>query len=77
VRQAEELASDLGATTRAASRARVTTLHPDHANLVDLLRQRLQTPVRLRGSASRGRLELDYVGADELNRLVDLILGAP
>jgi hypothetical protein len=33
--------------------------------------------VRLRGSASRGRLEIDYVGADELNRLVDLILGEP
>ena len=77
VRQAEELAREHGATTRAPQRGRITTLDPDLANLVDVLRQRLQTQVRLRGSASRGRLEIDYVGADELNRLVDLVLGAP
>jgi ParB family chromosome partitioning protein len=77
VREAEELARELGATTRAPQRGRITTLDPDLANLVDVLRQRLQTQVRLRGSASRGRLEIDYVGADELNRLVDLVLGAP
>ena len=77
VRQTEELARDLGATTRAPQRSRISTLDPDLASVVDMLRQRLQTQVRLRGSASRGRLEIDYVGADELNRLVDLILGAP
>jgi ParB family chromosome partitioning protein len=76
VRQAEELARDLGATTRAPQRSRISTLDPDLANLVDMLRQRLQTQVRLRGSASRGRIEIDYVGADELNRLVDLVMGA-
>lgn len=75
VRQAEEFARDLGATTRAPRRGRISTLDPDLANLVDMLRQRLQTQVRLRGSASRGRIEIDYVGADELNRLVDLVLG--
>ncbi len=77
VRQTEELARDLGAATRAPQRGRISTLDPDLANLVDVLRQRLQTQVRLRGSASRGRLEIDYVGADELNRLVDLVLGTP
>ena len=77
VRQAEELARDLGAATRAPHRGRITTVDPDLANLVDLLRQRLQAQVRLRGSASRGRIEIDYVGADELNRLVELVLGAP
>jgi len=77
VRQAETLARDLGAATRAPHRSRITTVDPDLANLVDLLRQRLQTQVRLRGSASRGRIEIDYVGADELNRLVELVLGAP
>ena len=77
VRQAEELARELGAATRAPQRSRITTLDPDLANLVDILRQRLQTQVRLHGSASRGRIEIDYVGADELNRLVELVLGAP
>jgi ParB family chromosome partitioning protein len=77
VRQAEELARELGAATRTPQRSRITTLDPDLANLVDILRQRLQTQVRLHGSASRGRIEIDYVGADELNRLVELVLGAP
>jgi ParB family chromosome partitioning protein len=62
VRQTEEAARELGA---------------DLANLVDILRSRVQTQVRLRGNASRGRIEIDYVGADELTRLVDLILGEP
>lgn len=79
VRQTEELARELGAATRTrdASRAKLQVLDPDLANLVDILRSRLQTQVRLRGSANRGRLEIDYVGADELNRLVDRILGEP
>jgi len=79
VRQTEELARELGAPTRAArsGRGALRVLDPDLANLVDVLRSRLQAQVRLRGSASRGRIEIDYVGADELTRLVDLILGAP
>jgi ParB family transcriptional regulator, chromosome partitioning protein len=79
VRQAEELARELGAATktRAPSDAKLKLLDPDLANLVDVLRSRLQTQVRLRGSASRGRIEIDYVGGDELGRIVDRILGEP
>jgi ParB family chromosome partitioning protein len=79
VRQSEDLARELGAATRTRepARAKLRVLDPDLANVVDMLRSRLQTQVRLRGSATRGRLEIDYVGADELNRLVDHILGAP
>jgi ParB family chromosome partitioning protein len=79
VRQSEDLARELGAATRPREpkRARVQVLDPDLANLVDILRGRLQTQVRLRGSASRGRIEIDFVGADELTRLVDVILGEP
>jgi ParB family chromosome partitioning protein len=79
VRQSEELARELGAATRArtAAPAKLRVLDPDLANLVDILRSRLQTQVRLRGSATRGRIEIDYVGVDELNRLVDRILGEP
>ena len=50
-------------------------LDPDLANVVDMLRSRLQTQVRLKGNANRGRIEVDYVGADELNRLIDHLLG--
>lgn len=77
VRQAEELARELGAATRARApgRTKIQILDPDLANLIDLLRSRLQTQVRLRGSTSRGRIEIDYVGGEELGRLVDRILG--
>ena len=79
VRQTEEAARDLGAPTRSREKSGrgVQVVDPDLANLVDILRARLQTQVRLRGNASRGRIEIDYVGADELTRLVDLILGEP
>jgi ParB family chromosome partitioning protein len=79
VRQSEELARALGAPTR-PSRSRRTglrVLDPDLASLVDALRSRLQTQVRLVGDASRGRIEIGYVGAGELQRLVDRILGEP
>jgi ParB family chromosome partitioning protein len=77
VRQAEELARELGAATKPrTARGKIQILDPELANLVDLLRSRLQTQVRLRGSATRGRIEIDYVGGEELGRLVDAILGA-
>ena len=79
VRQSEDLARELGAPTRKREPAhgKLRVLDPDLANLVDILRGRLQTQVRLRGSASRGRIEIDFVGADELTRIVDVILGEP
>lgn len=77
VRRAEEEARALGAPVRAPRKARpsVQALDPDTAHLIDTLRNQLQTQVRLRGSASRGRLEIDYFGATELQRIVERILG--
>jgi ParB family chromosome partitioning protein len=77
VRRAEEEARSLGAAVRPARKARgeVRILDPDTARVVDALRGRLQTQVRLRGSAARGRLEIEYFGPEELHRLVELILG--
>lgn len=77
VRRAEEEARSLGAAVRPARKPRgaVQVLDPDTARVVDALRGRLQTQVRLRGSAARGRLEIEYFGPEELHRLVELILG--
>jgi len=77
VRRAEEEARTLGAAVRPARKARgeVRVLDADTARVVDALRGRLQTQVRLRGSAARGRLEIEYFGPEELHRLVELILG--
>ena len=77
VRAAEEAAQALGAATRGPRRARaaVGALGADSANLVDTLRSHLKTQVRIRGSAARGRLEIDYFGPEELHRISEIILG--
>jgi ParB family chromosome partitioning protein len=77
VRRAEEEARALGAPVRKARKGRgaVQVLDPDTASLVDALRSRLQTQVRLRGTAARGRLEIEYFGPEELQRVTERILG--
>lgn len=46
----------------------------DRQALIASLRNHLKTQVRLRGTASAGRIEIDYSGASELERLIALIL---
>ena len=76
VRRAEEAAQELGAATRPARRTRGVegVISPDTVHLLDTLRSRLKTQVRLHGSASRGRIEIDYFGPEELARLCEVIL---
>jgi ParB family chromosome partitioning protein len=77
VRRAEEEARALGAPVRPPRKPRgaIQVLDPDTARLVDSLRRRLQTQVRLRGTPARGRLEIDYFGPEELHRVAERILG--
>lgn len=75
VRAAEELArSFAGAAPVRRKSPRAASLDPDLEQLVARLRDRLQTKVRLSGDARRGKLELDYYGAEELHRLARVIL---
>jgi ParB family chromosome partitioning protein len=75
VRQAEELARDLGAAAGAAT-SRITTVDPDLATSStccdSACRPRCGCAALRAAAASRST-----VGADELNRLVELVLGAP
>ncbi len=48
---------------------------PNLQRLVDTLRQRMQTRVRINGNAERGRLEIEYFGPDDLTRIAGLLLG--
>jgi ParB family chromosome partitioning protein len=75
VRAAEQLARPAGA--RAPRRASgVRAAHdPNLQRVIDALRQRLQTRVRIQGDASRGRVEIEYFGAEDLQRIADLLLG--
>jgi ParB family chromosome partitioning protein len=75
VRDAEQLARPAGprsATRAAGARA---SKDPNLQRVIDSLRQRLQTRVTLHGDASRGRIEIEYFGIEDLQRLSALLLG--
>jgi ParB family chromosome partitioning protein len=75
VRAAEELGRTLaGPVARRAARPRPAP-DPELRRLADSLRQRLQTRVRLQGDARRGRIEIEYFGEEDLQRLADLLMG--
>jgi ParB family chromosome partitioning protein len=77
VRAAEELARSFAGA--AAPRRRSPTRgapDPDLEQLVGRLRDALQTKVRITGSARRGKLEIEFYGAEELSRLARVILDA-
>jgi ParB family chromosome partitioning protein len=71
VRASEALARP--ATPRRARRRSATD--PNLQRVVDLLRQRLQTRVRIQGDSARGRIEIEYFGDEDLRRLSRLLLG--
>jgi ParB family chromosome partitioning protein len=71
VRAIEEMARP---ARRAPRRAR-SAPDPNLQRVADALRESLQTRVRIAGDASRGRIEIEYFGADELERLRERLLG--
>jgi ParB family chromosome partitioning protein len=79
VREAEALARDAGGPSprraaRPSADAAPGRLSPDLQRVIDLLRDRLKTRVRLHGSAERGRIEIEYFGGDDLRRIVHAML---
>ncbi len=75
VRAAEELAQASGGARPRKARGARPGADPNLQRLIDGLRQRLQTRVRVQGQASRGRIEIEYFGADDLQRIAGLLLG--
>jgi ParB family chromosome partitioning protein len=81
VRAAEALARSLATTggtqkPRAAAAAASSGVKPD-ANLRHLIGQleaHLMTRVRIEGGSERGRIEIDYFGPEDLDRLSRTIL---
>lgn len=73
VRGAEVLCrASPGVSKRSRPRA---THDPDLQRLVDGLRQRLQTRVRIQGQPSRGRIEIEYFSEEDLRRIAGILLG--
>jgi ParB family chromosome partitioning protein len=75
VRAAEELAQASGATRPRRTASPRAGTDPNLQRLIDGLRQRLQTRVRIQGQAARGRIEIEYFGADDLQRIAGMLLG--
>lgn len=74
VRAAEEEARRLGPVPATRRPSTTRTIDPNTTQLVDTLRQALQTRVRIQGSGGRGRLEIDYFGPEDLQRIAKRIL---
>jgi len=77
VRAAEELARRIASSTRGASKRAGPGPSRD-IHVVDLenrLRTELKTKVRIVGRRTRGRIELNYFGEAELERLADRLFG--
>jgi ParB family chromosome partitioning protein len=75
VRASEELARSSPGAARRAPRKERAPADPNLQRVVDLLRQRLQTRVRIQGDGRRGRIEIEYFGEEDLGRLSGLLLG--
>ncbi|MFP8877524.1 MAG: ParB/RepB/Spo0J family partition protein [Myxococcota bacterium] len=73
VRAAEDLARGRPAQPR--RRRAQTQRDPNLERVADRLRERLQTRVRISGDGERGRIELQYFGSDDLERLSAVLLG--
>lgn len=77
VRATEELARGLSSAsgrTGPRRRSAATAQDPNLQQLLDALRDHLKTRVRVTGSASRGKLEIEFYGPEELNRVARQIL---
>ena len=75
VRDAEARARSLGGSARRSRQARRPEApDADTRRLVETLSQRLQTRVRIARSGRKGRIEIDFYGPEDLERLVSQIL---
>jgi ParB family chromosome partitioning protein len=74
VRAAEQLAAPQARSEGVARRPRVAP-SPELQQLADSMRRRFQTRVRIAGGAERGRVEIEYFGAEDLERISGMLLG--
>lgn len=75
VRAAEEFARQAaGPGRRRKTPRQPAAADPNLQSLIDALRERLQTQVRIVGNGPRGRIEIEYFGPEDLHRLSQVIL---
>jgi len=76
VRAAEEIARRLSGGRPPSVSPSKSRLGPDLEHLVDLLRERFKTRIRLAGGAAKGRIEIEYYSPADLQRIAAELLGA-
>jgi len=75
VRAAEDIGRAAAGPAPARKRRERKAVDPNLQRLIDALRQRLQTRVRIQGESARGRIEIEFFGEEDLQRLTSLLLG--
>jgi ParB family chromosome partitioning protein len=75
VRAAEDIGRAAAGPAPGRTRRERKTVDPNLQRVIDSLRQHLQTRVRIQGASSRGRIEIEFFGEEDLQRLTTLLLG--
>ncbi len=74
VREAERKGRQIAGPVSRRRREAAAPEDPDRDRLLDRLRERFQTRVRIRGGEERGRIELEYFSEEDLQRITQLLL---
>jgi ParB family chromosome partitioning protein len=75
VRAVEQLGRAIAGPPSKRTRRPPQAVDPDLQRVIDSLRQRFQTRVRIHGDARRGRIEIEFFGDDDLRRITGMLLG--
>jgi ParB family chromosome partitioning protein len=75
VRAVEQLARAIAGPPAKRSRRSREPVDPNLQRVIDGLRERFQTRVKIHGDARRGRIEIEYFGGDDLRRITGMLLG--
>ena len=77
VRQAENLAKDLAKTPEKKPEKQKSSAYKiELERISQSLEQFLGTKVKLSGNSKKGKIEIEYYGNDDLERLLEIIKGA-
>lgn len=75
VRAAERLTEKIKDDARPERKKRKPGVNAEIAAVEDELRKIFGTKVNINGKASTGKIEIEYYSIDELNRLIDMLMG--
>jgi len=75
VRAVEQLGRAIAGPAAKRIRRPQAAVDPDLQRVIDRLRQRFQTRVKIHADARRGRIEIEYFGDEDLRRITEMLLG--